>query len=171
MPPPLYYNLPDQVVESWYRQVHSMTELPLLAYHNPNHLQTAVNADLYARLRAEGVLAGMKDSSGDVFRLRRLCSQDPGAVYAGGDRLLGEANDIDDCAGFISLIGNAWPTFAKRILEGAPDLDEALTDRLNRLRRAGGLRAIKSLLRMGCRSQLIAPPRELIDALPAAELA
>ena len=170
MPPPLLYGVPDDVVGSWYRKVREMSGLPVLAYHDPFHFHTAVNPDLYASLREDDVLGGMHDSSRDVFRLKRLCKAEPNLIYAGGDKILGQVRSVHGCAGFVSEMANAWPGFCKRVLEGDAALDEALIDRVNRVRLAGGHRAIKTLLRMGCRLPLGAPDRTLVDGLPASEM-
>ncbi len=170
MPPPLVYALPDPPVEAWYRHVREMSGLPVLAMHDPFHFPTAIHPDLYARLRDDDVLSGLIDASLDPFRVRRLAAGHPGAVWAAGDRVLARTRQIDGCAGMISLLANAWPQFCRRVFEGDAALDEALVDRVNRVRAAGGLRAIKSLLRMGCRLPLPAPDRTLVEALPAPEL-
>lgn len=170
MPPPLLYAVPDEVVDAWYRGVREMSGLPVVAYHDPSHFHTPINPDLYARLRADDVLAGLQDGSRDVFRIRRLCAAEPGTVTAAGDKILARIRDTDDCAGVVSDLANAWPGFCKRVLDGDSALDEALIDRVNRVRTAGGLRALKSLLRMGCRLPLIAPDRAAIDGLPASEM-
>lgn len=170
MPPPLYYQLDDVAVEAWYRAVAAESTLPVLAYHNPRVIPTPVNADLYLRLRREGVLAGLKDSAADPFRLQRLCDADPGAVYAGGDRILAEASRIRFLGGFISGIGNLWPEFCLRVFKGREEqLTDALLDRVAKVRDGGGLRALKAELGMGFRSPMIAPDPSLVAQIPARE--
>lgn len=171
IPPPLYYPLPDTLTESWYRSMRDACDLPLLAYHNPKYIPSHISADLYMRLRRDEVIVGLKDSSADIYRLQRVCDGDPGAVFAGGDRILGKVPKIRTCGGFISGIGNVWPSFCLRVFrKGEAQLEEALLDRVARLSRAGGLRAMKSLLRMGCRAPLLAPPDEALEGLPPSEL-
>ena len=52
---------------------------------------------------------------------------------------------------------------------GEGQLEEALVSRVNQLRRAGGVRALKGLLRMGCRAPLYAPERAELEGLPPPE--
>lgn len=171
LPPPLYYELPDALIESWYRRMHETCNLPILAYHDPKHIPSTLSTDLYARLRRDGVIVGMQDSSGDIFRLQRVCNADPGAVFAGGDRLLLQLRRLHTCGGLVSEMGNVWPQFCMRLFrKGEDQLEEALADRVARLRQAGGLRAIKALLGMGCRGPLLAPHPEELMGLPPGEM-
>jgi dihydrodipicolinate synthase/N-acetylneuraminate lyase len=108
----------------------------------------------------------MKDSSGDTFRLKRLADSDPGTVYAGGDKILGQAKKIEGIAGFISALGNVWPSFCLRVWNGEADLESALQERVAKVKRAGGLRAMKAVLGMGFRLPMLAPPQDLVDSIP-----
>ena len=170
MPPPLLYDVHDDVVESWYCEVHELTEMPVLALHSPKHVHAGLSTTLYHRLRDRGVLAGMQDDSGDIYRLKRTCERDPGAVYASRDRLLGEAQTIEQCAGFVSVLANAWPSFCTRVFRGDDNLNEALVERVNRTRAAGGVPALKGLLRMGCRAPLTAVDPTRLERLPPSEV-
>lgn len=170
LPPPLYYDLPDDLLEAWYRRLRDACQLPILAYHAPAHVPSAISTALYLRLRQDEVVVGMEDASGDIHRLQRLCDADPGAVFASDDRILARARRIRTLGGFVSAIGNVWPSFCARVYrKGESQLDDALADRVARLRKAGGIRAMKSLLRMGCRGPLVAPPDEALEGLPPTE--
>jgi dihydrodipicolinate synthase/N-acetylneuraminate lyase len=169
MPSPLYYRLDDDAVRAWYAGLADK-DIRVLAYHNPRYLPTPITPALFKDLRDRGLVAGLKDSSQDLWRLRRLAASDPGAVYAGGDRILAEAPQIRQLAGFISAIANAWPSFCLRLFRDSEhQLEDALLDRVNRVGHAGGLRALKSLLRMGCRAPLVEPPDEALMGLAPAE--
>lgn len=170
LPPPLYYEVDDRIVLKWYKDVAEKAKLPVLAYHNPGLLKTHISPQVYETLRRNDALAGMKDSSGDVFRLKRLAAADPGAIYAGGDGIMGQARQIPQLAGFISSVGNVWPSLCLRIYrKGETQLEQALTERVNRLRKAGGLRAMKALLRMNCRAPLLEPDPGQLEGLAPAE--
>ncbi len=170
MPPPLYYKLDDDAVVRWFAHVAQTAQLPVLAYHNPAHLPSGISPQLYARLRAEELIVGMKDSSRDVHRLRRLVVSDPGGIWAGGDAMLGQIRAAGPIAGFISGAGNVWPRFLQRLFRDRdPALEQALVDRTNRLRRAGGIRAMKGLLGMGCRMPLPEVPIDALTDLPPSE--
>jgi 4-hydroxy-tetrahydrodipicolinate synthase len=169
MPPPLYYTVDDRVVRAWYEAV-AEKGLPILAYHNPQHIHTAISPSLYEELRKAELIAGMKDASEDPHRLRRMAKLDPGAVLASGDRAIGIAPRIPHLGGFISSIANVWPSFCLRLFRsGESQLEDALIERVNRIRAAGGLRALKALLRMGCRAPLIEPLDAELIGLPPAE--
>lgn len=169
VPPPLYYELDPAAVRAWYASVADKG-LPVLALHDPRHLRTTLTPDVFALLRRDGLVAGMVDAGEDPWRLRRMARQDPGAILAGGDRLLATAARTPDLGGFVSEIANAWPAFCLRLFRSRESqLEVALVDRVNGLQQAGGLRALKSLLRMGCRAPLIEPPDDALAGLPVAE--
>ena len=70
--------------------------------------------------------------------------------------MIGIAPRIPTLGGFVSAIANVWPSFCLRLFRsGESQLEDALVDRCNRIRATGGLRALKALLRMGCRAPLI----------------
>ena len=170
VPPPLHYDLEDEAITAWYRSVAEHSSLPVLAHHNPDRMLTQVRQSVYSRLRDDGVIGGMLDSSSDIYRLQRLCDSDPGAMYASGDILLADAAQIRCLGGFVSTIGNLWPSFCRRVYQERQDeLRDALRDRVNILRRAGGIRAIKAELSMGHRAPLIAPPQARMERVPARE--
>ena len=170
MPPPLYYRVDDATVLRYYREIADRARLPVLAYHNPKHLQTAISPTLYGSLRKIDGLVGMKDSSGDIFRLRRLAAADPGSIWAGGDLILPEARGVPGLAGFISAAGNVWPSLCVRIWKkGEAQLGEALTERVSKLQEAGGLRAMKALLGMKGRMPLPESQAPQLEGLTAAE--
>lgn len=64
--PPRYYPYGPAELADHYRRVAEATALPLLAYHIPQRTHVDLTADLLAGLAGEGVLAGIKDSSGDL---------------------------------------------------------------------------------------------------------
>lgn len=170
LPPPLYHPLPDKHVEDWYRRMRETSGLPLFAWHDPAHLPSPISEPLYVRLRQDEVVVGLVDHSGDRRRLRRLAALDPGAVLAGDDALLPRARTLRGTGGFVSVLANAWPTFCLRLYrDPEAELEEALAERLDAVRRAGGLRALKALLGMPCRAPLSAPSPEELEGLPAAE--
>lgn len=169
LPPPVLYEVDDRCVRQWYASVAGKG-VPVLAHHDPRHVRTPVSAGVYAALRKDGTVAGLLDASEDPARLKRTAKADPGAVLVGGDRMLAALPAIPSAGGFVSDIANAWPSFCLRMFRSREtELDVALVDRVNRVRRAGGLRALKSLLRMGCRAPLGEPEDEALVGLPPAE--
>lgn len=169
VPPPLHYPLEQGLLADWFRSVADTAEQPVLALHAPEHAPTDLPEGLYLSLRDEGVLAGLVDATGDRWRLERLAAADPGAVYAAGDTVLPAVPGLPRLAGHVSALGNAWPELCLRAFRGESQLREALRDRDLQVRRAGGFRALKGLLEMGCRVPFPAPPEEVLAALPPRE--
>lgn len=62
-------------VEEHFRVLHEELDLPIFAYDIPVCVHTKLPWKLLARLGAEGVLAGVKDSSGDDISFRYLCQE------------------------------------------------------------------------------------------------
>ena len=73
-------------------------------------------------------------------------------------------------AGQVSVLANVWPDACLRGWRGDVQLQRALRRRVVRLEEAGGIRAMKGLLGMGCRAPMVAPAAERLTALPAAEV-
>jgi dihydrodipicolinate synthase/N-acetylneuraminate lyase len=64
--PPRYYPVGREGVAGFYRAVAGACGLPLLAYHIPQRTHVDIGAELLCELAAEGTLAGIKDSAGDL---------------------------------------------------------------------------------------------------------
>lgn len=77
--PPRYYALSDAVIANHFRAVQATTRVPLLAYHFPLRSKVDLRAELLIELGREGVIAGIKDSAGDLAlqaSLRRALGPD-----------------------------------------------------------------------------------------------
>jgi 4-hydroxy-tetrahydrodipicolinate synthase len=106
-------------IERHLRAVAAAVDVPLLAYDIPVRVRTKLPADLLVRLGREGVLAGVKDSSGDDVGFRRLVAANaaagsPLALFTGhevvvdGMLLLGADGVVPglanvDAAGYVRL--------------------------------------------------------------------
>ncbi|MFI2704037.1 dihydrodipicolinate synthase family protein [Cellulosimicrobium composti] len=66
-------------IERHLRAVAAAVDVPLFAYDIPVRVRTKLPADLLVRLGVEGVLAGVKDSSGDDVGFRRLVAANAAA--------------------------------------------------------------------------------------------
>ena len=62
-------------VEEHFRILHEELDLPIFAYDIPVCVHTKLPWKLLAKLGAEGVLAGVKDSSGDDISFRYLVQE------------------------------------------------------------------------------------------------
>ncbi|QKW48947.1 dihydrodipicolinate synthase family protein [Streptomyces buecherae] len=80
---PFYTRTHPAEIADHFRRLRAGTELPLFAYDIPAAVHTKLTAAIVLPLAADGTLAGLKDSSGQVEEARRL-------LVAARDRGLGE---------------------------------------------------------------------------------
>jgi 4-hydroxy-tetrahydrodipicolinate synthase len=85
--PPLGYRGDEREIVAFYRAVAAATDLPLMAYNNPEASGTDMSAALIARLAAEvEQVVAVKECSGDARRIAALLNDAPGLeVLVGGD--------------------------------------------------------------------------------------
>lgn len=116
MLPPFYYK--DVPMEGLFRYFAEVIErvgdnrLKIYLYHIPQVAQVSISFDLIARLRAAfpGIIAGIKDSSGDWENMRTLIERfDDFAVFSGSEALLLNTMRAGG-AGCISATANISPT-------------------------------------------------------------
>jgi 4-hydroxy-tetrahydrodipicolinate synthase len=69
---PFYTRTHPAEIERHFRAVAAGCDLPVYAYDLPVSVHSKLSADLVLRLARDGVIAGVKDSSGDDGGLRRL---------------------------------------------------------------------------------------------------
>jgi 4-hydroxy-tetrahydrodipicolinate synthase len=111
-----------------FRTIRQAVDLPLLAYDIPTAVHTKLPAELVGELAAEGVLAGLKDSSGNIDGFRAAVGATTGvpgfhaytgsevhadlALLAGGHGIVPGVGNVDP-AGFVRLYDAAcrgdWP--------------------------------------------------------------
>jgi 4-hydroxy-tetrahydrodipicolinate synthase len=166
--PPLVYPLEDRVLRATFETLAGKG-LAVRALHDPRTFASPVSESLFASLRAAQLVVGLHDASDDPYRVARLAAAAPGVVHAVGDRVATEVRGVPGLAGVVSSLVNVWPGFCLRLYRKGEHLDLALVDRVNRVRDAGGLRALKSLLRMGCRAPLAEPLDDALVGLPPSE--
>lgn len=118
--PPLYQRVSDSDILAWYQRVRDAVSIEVFAYHHPS-THNALSVELVERLFREVGVDAMKDSSGDVDRLRALAAAWPGKVWVGGDQLLGQMGSLGPVAGHISGLANLYPALARDVLDGADD--------------------------------------------------
>jgi 4-hydroxy-tetrahydrodipicolinate synthase len=81
---PFYAIVGPHEIERHFRAIAAAVPVPVFAYDIPVCVHTKLSVQLLTRLAADGVLAGVKDSSGDDVAFRQLCL----AVGGTGFRLL-----------------------------------------------------------------------------------
>jgi 4-hydroxy-tetrahydrodipicolinate synthase len=149
---PIYYPATDAAVLAWYRSAREHTGLPLFAYSIPQYAVNTVSPAVLDRLLADGVVQGIKDSSGKEERVASLLETTAGrgAVYGASDSFTLTARRLG-ATGFISALANAYPRACLRIWSG-PEADAARAQaEIDQVRTAvkgyGGLGGLKALLR------------------------
>lgn len=77
--PPLFFDSSDSELERHFSLVAESVDVPVVAYDVPPRTPRKLPADVIARLAASGVLAGVKDSSGDLTAGRLMIDAVAGA--------------------------------------------------------------------------------------------
>ena len=68
-----FYTLPSPAeIETHFRLIAAATALPIFAYDVPVRVHNKLGHEMLVRLGTEGIIAGVKDSSGDDVGFRRL---------------------------------------------------------------------------------------------------
>ncbi|MER6131805.1 dihydrodipicolinate synthase family protein [Streptomyces sp. NPDC001815] len=111
-----------------YRLVASRSPVPVLAYDIPAAVHTKLGADLVLELAAEGVLAGLKDSSGDQGAFRDVVT---------GARAHPAVTGFSVLTGSELVVDTALAMGADGAVPGLANVDPHGYVRLTRLCRAG----------------------------------
>ena len=118
---PLYHELGDLEIRRHYETVAAASSVPLLAYDIPQRTPRKIPPAVIAALAADGVLHGVKDSSGDLTQGRVVCLQtadiDGFRCYAGTDLAI----DAVPALGFVGSV----PGLANVLPEVAVAIDTA----------------------------------------------
>ncbi|WP_329539981.1 dihydrodipicolinate synthase family protein [Streptomyces sp. NBC_01220] len=190
---PFYTRTSDQEIDRHFRDVAAAIELPLLAYDVPVCVHSKLTPELLLPLAADGVLAGVKDSSGDDGSFRRLAigaRELPDFSVLTGHELVVDAMMLGGADGSVPGLGNVDPHGYVRLHHAAVTGDwaaaKAEQDRLValfdiiRAARAGtasataaGLGAFKTalMLRGVITTNVMSPPMRRLDAAETATVA
>ncbi len=83
-----YYNRPDaRMLETHFRAVADEGDLPIVVYNVPSRTGTNLDAATFLRLAEHPRVIGIKEASGNLEQIARICRERPGdvAVLAGDD--------------------------------------------------------------------------------------
>jgi len=83
-----YYNRPDQrMLAAHYRAIADDGGLPIVVYNVPSRTGTNVDADTFLRLAEHAGIVAIKEASGNLEQIARICAERPRdvAVLAGDD--------------------------------------------------------------------------------------
>ncbi|MFJ1900081.1 dihydrodipicolinate synthase family protein [Streptomyces sp. NPDC088115] len=190
---PFYTRTHDAEIERHFRQVAAAVDVPLLAYDVPVCVHSKLDPELLLPLAADGVLAGVKDSSGDDGSFRRLvigARELAGFSVLTGHELVVDAMMLGGADGSVPGLGNVDPHGYVRLHEAAVRGDWAAAtaeqDRLVGLfdiiraarpgtasATAAGLGAFKTalMLRGIITTNVMSPPMRPLDAQETATIA
>ncbi|MBB5436259.1 dihydrodipicolinate synthase family protein [Nocardiopsis composta] len=109
---------PDEVV-AHFRTVRSAVDLPVVAYDIPSAIGTRLTPDIVAELAAEGTIAGLKDSSGDLTAFREVLRRLPGFPVLTGSELMADTALSLGASGLVPGLGNVDPHGYTRLFAAA----------------------------------------------------
>ena len=119
---PFYAITNTQETATHFRSIHAAVDVPLFAYDVPVRVHSKLDTAMLIELGREGVLAGVKDSSGDDVSFRKLLLQSQGldnfAVFTGHEVV------VDGCllmgaAGAVPGLANVDPDGYVRLWRAA----------------------------------------------------
>ncbi|MFB6610838.1 dihydrodipicolinate synthase family protein [Agromyces sp. NPDC056379] len=125
-----YYARPSAAeVEAHFRAVAAATSLPVFAYDVPVRVHSKLDHAMLVRLGVEGVLAGVKDSSGDDVAFRRLvmanrAAGSPLALFTGHEVVVDGAL-LAGADGVVPGLGNVDPVRYMQLFDAAGAADWA----------------------------------------------
>ncbi len=123
---------PEELAEH-FRQIAAATDLPVWAYDIPVCTHTKLPPALLAQLGSEGVLAGVKDSSGDDVSFRRLAAL---------NRAAGEPLSL--LTGHEVVVDGSYLAGADGCVPGLGNVDPAGYVRMHRAARAGDWETVRT---------------------------
>ncbi|MEU1468134.1 dihydrodipicolinate synthase family protein [Streptomyces sp. NPDC005761] len=190
---PFYTRTHDLEIDRHFRDIAAAVDLPLLAYDVPVCVHSKLDPELLLPLAADGVLAGVKDSSGDDGSFRRLvlgAGELPDFSVLTGHELVVDAMMLGGADGSVPGLGNVDPHGYVRLHHAAVTGDWAAAraeqDRLVALfdiiraarpgtvsATAAGLGAFKTalMLRGIISTNVMSPPMRRLDATETATIA
>ncbi|GAB2742433.1 dihydrodipicolinate synthase family protein [Sinomonas soli] len=137
----MYYAIGNAAeTEAHFRAIHEAVATPVFAYDVPVRTHFKLPADVLVRLAKDGVIAGVKDSSGDDVSFRQLLLATrglPGFSVFTGHEVVVDGALLGGAAGVVPGLGNVDPTGYRRLYDHAQAGDWAAAaaeqDRLARV--------------------------------------
>lgn len=185
---PYYTRTHVAEVERHFRLLHETTALPIFAYDIPAAVHTKLDREMVLRLAEDGVIAGLKDSSGDDagFRYVVLGKRDRGldsfSVFSGSELVVDTVLAMG-ADGAVPGLGNIDPSgyvaIYDHVVTGNAEAARKEQERLMRLftiidvgspgrmgRGAAALGAFKAAMKMRgiIDNAVLAPPQPPLDS-------
>lgn len=118
-----YYALDNELEEErHFRAIAAAVDVPLFAYDVPVRTKQKLSVGLLSKLAREGVIVGVKDSSGDdvAFRLLSLATRDiEGFSLFTGHEVVCDGAMLSGAHGIVPGLGNVDPAGYQRLYEAA----------------------------------------------------
>lgn len=118
-----YYIRPSQEeVKHHFRLLQDATSLPIMAYHVPFNVQTVITTETLEELASEGVISGVKDSSGDDASFRNIVAAMepyPNISVFTGSELTVDYAIFGGADGVVPGLGNVDPAGYRRLYDAA----------------------------------------------------
>jgi 4-hydroxy-tetrahydrodipicolinate synthase len=176
---PCYLPLDQAELIAYVHSVASHSPVPVVLYNMPRLMRSSYEIDTLQRLIQHDGIVGIKDSSGDLEYLERVCEvakQRPDwSVLVGSEDLMIESLEIG-AHGCVGGGGNVWPRLLTDLFNAAQGRDwpraKLLQEQLQSLHQilvhgmyaAGGIRGLKCALEiMGICSGRMADPYRACD--------
>jgi 4-hydroxy-tetrahydrodipicolinate synthase len=123
-PPPFYFlGAPADGLAAFFREVLDASSVPVLLYHIPQVTGVPIAEEILDRLEGHKRLAGVKDSSGDLDELARLCGRFHDRAYIiGSDRLVTVSRKAGG-RGSITAAASVAPRLVRAVLRGEAEQD------------------------------------------------
>jgi len=128
---PFYAITGPEEIENHFRAIAAATDLPVFAYDLPVSVHTKLDPAMLVRLGNEGVLIGVKDSSGDDVGFRRLVMMNEAA---GGPLTVLTGHEV--------VVDGAYLAGADGSVPGLGNVDPGGYVRMDRAARAGDIAAM-----------------------------
>ncbi|MER7171060.1 dihydrodipicolinate synthase family protein [Streptomyces mesophilus] len=150
---PFYTRTHPVEISRHFRAVAAHSPVPVFAYDQPVSVPLKLGTDLVAELASDGVIAGLKDSSGDegAFRASLIATRGiPGFSVLTGSELTVDSALAMGAHGVVPGLGNVDPEGYVRLYRYAKegDLDRARTEQ-ERLCALFGMVGVGDAARMG----------------------
>ncbi len=110
--PPYHFPVNEEEILLFYKQISSITKLPVFAYNIPETTHVSIRAEVVIRMAKSGIVNGIKDSSGDFFELKKIIrgvKQNPDFRVFVGEQSLFVRGIVAGAHGVISIMGNIAP--------------------------------------------------------------
>lgn len=143
--PPYYLRPTEAAIDHYYRTIRTATSVPLLAYNNPALVGYALRPSFLHGLARDGVLAGMKETSGSRNTLLGFLSGAPeGFAVFPGDPPFASAAIERGAPGAVMAVANVAPKLCLELVAAARTGErsrsrelQSLVDRLVEVTKAG----------------------------------